>query len=75
MVSTRQRAHSEKAVVTQTQGLPRDEAVSLPLPGEGSGETACFLVEGKLAMVAELREEVERLRSIRVCEQEIASWS
>ena len=26
-------------------------------------------------MVAELREEVERLRSIRVCEQEIDWWS
>lgn len=80
MVSTRQRALSKKAVVTQTEGLPRDVAaqvsgcrdcLSLPLPGEQSSRETCSQVEGPLTMVAELKEEVERLRSTRACDQEI----
>lgn len=70
-------AHSKKAVVTQTEGLTRDTAVKssgcrecLSLPEEGS---ACSQGEGLLAVVAELKEEVERLRNIGACEQEIGT--
>lgn len=42
MVSTRQRAHSEKAVVTQTQGLPRDEAVQPATAGGGQRGDCLF---------------------------------
>jgi len=72
---------------TQTEARPKHAAVqvsgcreclSLLLPGEGSGNSTCVRceqVEDLLSMVAELKEEVERLRTIRESEQEIDWWS
>ena len=69
------------------EALPKDAAVqvsgcreclSLLLPTEGSGNSTCVRceqVEDLLSMVAELKEEVERLRTIRESEQEIDWWS
>lgn len=48
--------------------------MSLLLPVEGGRDTAfarCGLVGDMLSMVVELKEEVEKLRGIRECEQEI----
>ena len=87
MVSTRQRACSEKTVATQREGLPRNVAVqvsgcreclSLLLPGEGGRDSTCVRceqVDELLSLVVELKEEVERLRAIRECEQETDWWS
>ena len=87
MVSTRQWACPKKAVATQTEGLPRNVAVhtsgcrgclSLLLLGEGSRDSTGVgseQVDELLSMVMELKEEVERLRTIRDCEQEIYRWS
>ena len=87
MVSTRQWACPKKTVATQTEGLPRNVAVqvsscrecqSLLLPRE-DGKVAtcvrCEQVDELLSLVVELREEVERLRTIRECEWEIDCWS
>ena len=77
IVSTRQQACTRKTVVTQTEGLPRNVAVQvsgcreclgLLLPGEGGrGSTSvrCEQVDELLSLVVELKEEVERLRTIR----------
>ena len=74
LVSTRQRAYSKKTVATQMEGLPRDVAVqvsgcrvylSLLLPGDGGRDSTCVRGEqvGELlSLVAELKEELERLR-------------
>ncbi|XP_048824010.1 uncharacterized protein LOC125703493 [Lagopus muta] len=86
MVSTRRRARSNKSVATQTEGLPRCAAVqvsgcreclSLLLPGDDGRDGTCVRCEQLdelLSLVVELREEVERLRSIRDCEREIDWW-
>lgn len=42
--------------------------------GEGSRETVCSQLEGLLIIVVKFKEEVERLSSIRACEQEIDWW-
>jgi len=42
---------------------------------KGNGCTRCHQVDYLLCLVAELREEVDRLRSIREAEQEIDWWS
>ncbi len=74
MVSTRQRACPKKTVATQTEGLPRNVAVqvsgcrecqSLLLPREDGNDATCVRCE-LLSLVVELREEVEKLRTIRV---------
>ena len=82
IISIRQRASSKKTAVTQTEGLPRNVAVqvsrcreclSLLLPGEGGRDYTCVRceqVDELLSLVVELKEEVERLRAIRECEQE-----
>ena len=87
MVSTRQRACPKKTVATQTEGLPRNVAVqvsgcrecqSLLLPREDGKDATCVRceqVDELLSLVVELREEVERLRTIRECEREIDWWS
>ena len=86
-VSTRQRTYSKSTVVTQMEGLHRNVAVlvsdcreclSLLLPGEGSRDFVCVRyeqVDELLSLVVELKEEVKRLRTIRVCEWEIDLWS
>ncbi|GAB0204880.1 mitochondrial enolase superfamily member 1 [Grus japonensis] len=87
MVSTRLKAVARKNMVTQTD-RPRKhaavqvsgcrECLSLSLLLEGSGHTTCVRCEqvgDLLSMVAELKEEVERLRSIRECEREIDWWT
>ena len=73
--------------MTQTDGLSRNVAVqvsgcreclSLLLPGEGGRDSTCVRceqVDELLSLVVELKEEVERLRTIRVCEWEIDLWS
>ena len=87
MVDTRQRILSRKSVATQTDCPLRDVAVqvsgcmeclSLLLPSEGGRGTVCVRceqVDGLVRLVAELKEEVERLRAIRECEREIDWWS
>ena len=86
-VSARQQAYSKKTVVTQMEGLPRNVAVqvsgcreclSLLLPGEGGRDSTCVRceqVDELLSLVVELKEEVERLRTIRECEWETDWWS
>ncbi|GAB0178621.1 hypothetical protein GRJ2_000327400 [Grus japonensis] len=91
MTPTRQKALSSvlarKHVATQTE-LPQKhaatqlsgcrECLSLALAGEGTSEIGCLRcdhVDDLLSLVAELREEVERLRSIREAEREIDWWS
>ena len=65
------------SILTQMEGLPRNvdvqvsgctQRLSLLLPGEGGRNSTCVRceqVEDLLSMVAELKEEVERSRSIR----------
>jgi len=91
VVSTRQNAVSSALtrmdVATQTE-LPRKHAAiqvsgcrecqSLSLVTDVSGENSgvrCDWVDDLLSLVAELREEVERLRSIRESEKEIDWWN
>lgn len=83
MVSARQQACPKKAVATQAEGLPRNVAVqvsgcreclSLLLPREDGKEATCVRceqVDELLSLVVELREEAERLRTIRECEKEM----
>ena len=87
LVSTRQRICPKKTVATQTEGLPRNVAVqvsgcreglSLLLPREDGKEATCVRceqVDELLSLVVELREEAERLRTIRECEKEMDWWS
>ncbi|GAB0208855.1 hypothetical protein GRJ2_003351200 [Grus japonensis] len=91
MVSTQQKALTSalarRHVATQTE-LPQKhaatqlsgcrECLSLALAEDGSSEIGCLRcdqVDDLLSLVAELREEVERLRSIREAEREIDWWS
>lgn len=56
----------------------RGECPILSLLQEGSRDTTCVQfvqVHDLLSLVAELKEEVERLRSIWDCEREIDWWS
>ncbi|KAI6074904.1 Cadherin-18 isoform X1 [Aix galericulata] len=87
MVSIRHGALSRNTVHTQTdypfkntavQVTGCGECLSLLLPSAGGRETAdvrCEQVDDLVRMVAELKEEVERLRDIRECEREIDWWS
>jgi len=54
------------------------ERLSLALISEDSRDNGCVRcnqVNDLLSLVAELKEEVERLRNIRECEREIDWWS
>lgn len=87
MVSTREWAYSKKTVTTRMEGLPRNVAVqvsscreclNLLLPGEGGRDSTCMRceqVDKLLSLVVELKKEVQRVRTIRECEQEIDWWS
>ncbi|PKU48703.1 rna-directed dna polymerase from mobile element jockey-like [Limosa lapponica baueri] len=87
MATKRPKAPVKKNVGTQTE-LPRKDAavqgpgctecLSLAVAPQGPRDTHCVRCEqinGLLRQVVELREEVERLRSIRECESEIDWWS
>lgn len=65
-----------KHVAVQVSGC--NECLSLALLPQGSRDTVCIRcdqVNDLLRKVVELKEEVERLRSIRNCENEIDWWS
>lgn len=52
--------------------------LNLLLPIDGDRDTACVRceqVEDLISLLAELKEEVEKLRAIRECEQELDWWS
>lgn len=75
---------AKKTVAIQTECLPKDVAVqirecpSLLLPMKGGRDAACMRckqVEDLISLVAELKEEMERLRTIRECVQELDWWS
>lgn len=86
MVSTRQKVLARKNVATQTECPPKSMAIqvsscskflSVLLLVKGSMDSICVRceqVDNLLSMVVKLKEEVERLRSIRECEQEIDLW-
>ena len=87
MVSTRVKTTTRKNMATQTE-LPRKhaavqvlgcrECLSLSVLSEGSSDNNCVCcdqLDDLISLVVELREEVERLRSIRDCEREIDWWS
>jgi len=69
------------------EGLPKNVAVqvsgcrdcfSLLLSGEGGRDSACVRceqVDELIQLVVELKEEEQRLRTIRECEREINWWS
>ncbi|GAB0208393.1 hypothetical protein GRJ2_003305000 [Grus japonensis] len=66
----------QKHAATQLSGCR--ERQSLALAEDGSSEIGCVRcdqADDLLSLVAELREEVERLRSIREAEKEIDWWS
>ena len=51
--------------------------LSLSVLSEGSSDNTCVCcdqLDDLLSLVAELKEEVERLRSIRECERELDWW-
>lgn len=87
MVITKQTALFRKSVATQTECQLKNaalqvsgctECLNLLLPSEGSRDTACESceqVDDLVSLVAQLKVEVERLRAIRECEQEIDPWS
>jgi len=87
MVSTRGKAVARSSVGTQTEVPHKHAAVqvsgcreclSLALVPEDSSDNCCVRCEqvnDLLSLVAELKEEVERLRSIWECESEIDWWS
>ena len=87
MVSTQPKAITRHNVAIQTDLLHEQAAVqvsdcreclSLSLVPEGSRQNSCVRcdqVDDLLSLVAEIKEKVERLRSIRECEREIDWWS
>jgi len=87
MVTTRGNAVAGRSVGTQAKATRKDTAVqvsgcreclSLALVPEDSRDNYCVWCEQAndlLSLVAELKEEMERLRSIRECEREIDWWS
>ena len=87
MVSTGHRACPKKTVATQTVDLPRNVMVQdsgcreclnlLLLREDGSNATCvrCEQVDELLSLMVELRQDMERLRAIRECEQETDWWS
>ena len=87
MVSTCLRTTARRNVATLVETPQKHAAVrvsgcreclSLALVPKGSRDNSCLWcdqVDDLLCLVAELKEEVERLRSIRECEREIDCWS
>ncbi|XP_054044411.1 uncharacterized protein LOC128904316 isoform X1 [Rissa tridactyla] len=87
MVATRSKAAVKKTVGTQTEAPHEHMGVqasgcrvcrSLAVATEGSGDNTCVRCEqvnDLLVLVAELKAEVERLRSIRECERESDWWT
>jgi len=87
VVSTCRKAVTRRSVGTQTEVPHKHTAVqvsgcreclSLALVPEDNRDNCCVQcdqVNDLLSLVAELKEEVERLRSIRGCEREIDRWS
>jgi len=87
MVTTRGKAVARRSVGTQTE-VPRKntgvqvsgcrECLSLALVPEDSRDSSCVRCEqvnDLLSLMAEPKEQVERLRSVRECEREIDWWS
>ena len=87
MVSAREQAYSKDIMLTKMEGLPRNVAVqvfsyreclSLLLPREGCRDSTCVRceqVDELLSLVVELKEDVERLRTIREWEWKTDLWS
>jgi len=87
MVTTRGKALARRSVGTQTEAPRKNagvqvsgcrECLSLALVLEDSRDNCCVWCEqvnDLLSVVAELKEEVERLSSIRECDREIDWWS
>jgi len=87
MVTTRGKAVARRSVGTQIEAPRKNvgvqvsgcrECLSLALVPEDSRDNCCVRCEqvnDLLGLVAELKEEVERLRSIRECDSEIDWWS
>ena len=87
MVSTHAKAVARRSVGTQMEVPHKHTAVqvfgcreclSLALVPEDSRDSSCVQcdqVNDLLSLVAELKEEAERLRSIQECEREIHWWS
>ncbi|GAB0209336.1 hypothetical protein GRJ2_003399300 [Grus japonensis] len=62
----------QKHAATQVSGCRECQSLSLGMDGSSeNGHVRCDQVDDLLSLVAELREEVERLRSIREAEKEI----
>jgi len=87
VVSTRGKAVARRSMGTKME-IPHKhtgvqvsgcrECLSLVLVPEDNRDNSCVRrdqVNDLLSLVAELKEEVERLRSIRACEREIDWWS
>jgi len=86
MVTTHGKAVARRSVGTQTEAPCKDtgvqvsgcrECLSLAFVPEDSRDNSCVQCEqvnDLLSPMAELKEEVERLRSIRECEREIDWW-
>jgi len=87
MVTTRGKALARRSVGDQAEAPRKNagvqvtgyrECLSLALVPEDSRDSSCVRCEqvnDLLSLVAELKEEVERLRSTRECEREIDWWS
>lgn len=87
MVTTRRRAAAKRDIETQTESMNVHatvqvsgcrERLALSLLQEGSQDTTCVQceqVEDLLSLAVELKEEVERLRSIWDCGKGIDWWS
>jgi len=87
MFSTRGNAVARRSVGSQTEAPRKDigvqvsgcrECLSLALTPEDSRDNSCVQcdqVNDLLSLVSELKEEVERLRSIWECERDIDWWS
>ncbi|PKU49565.1 death-associated protein 1 [Limosa lapponica baueri] len=83
MVATRQKA-VKKTVGTQTEATHKHAGIQAtgcsecwnPATANGGDNTCvrCEQIKDLLNMVAELKEEVKRLRSIRECERELDLW-
>ena len=57
---------------------PRLQGVSEPVLSEGTSDNTCVCcdqLDDLLSLVAELKEEVKRLKSMRECKREFGWWS
>jgi len=81
MVTTRGKVVARRSVGTQTEAPRKNAGVQvsgckecLSLDSRDNCCVRCEQVNDLLSLAAELKEEVERLRSIRECEREIDWW-